>query len=170
MGSDSRLLDNVIRHAYRPAEHRVSMRLAFPCRGADLRAARTCERDVFGRRYGNTPAQLRAEYDPFDGDMSFGAVLLPDGRAAGAVRLLHGNPEALKTLQDAVHPPWSLPIEATRQAAGLDRVATWDVATFGVDAAGFGAGSRPVTLALLSVLFGAFRDNRVAAFVAIIDG
>jgi hypothetical protein len=145
------------------------VRLSFPCRGADLKAAQACEQIVFGRLYGNTPAQLRAEYGPFWSSTSFGAVLLPGGRAVGAVRLLRGGPSRLKTMQDAARPPWSLPIEAVCRNAGLDLATTWDVGTFGVDAERIGAGNRSATLALFSVMFGAFRDNGVASFVAVLD-
>lgn len=145
------------------------LRPCFPCTGADLAAARACEQVVFGRQYGNTPSELAAEYGPYESGCDFGAVLLPDGTAVGAVRLLRGGPAGLKTLQDATRSPWSLPIAATCDSAGLDPVAAWDIATFGVDRQRCGERSRSVTLALLSVLFGALRDNDVTAYVALLD-
>lgn len=132
-------------------------------------AARACELAVFGRRYGNTAAQLRAEYGPYEGTTSFGAVLSPDGRAAGAVRLLHGAPSELKTLRDAAGPPWDLPVGLACFTAGIDLDTTWDVATFGVDAEAAGGRNRTVTHALFAVMFSAFRDNGVTAFVAVLD-
>ena len=158
--------------AHAPAPSRpaaLDLRPCFPCAGSDLAAARACEQVVFGRQYGNTPAQLLAEYGPYEGGSAFGAVLLPDGTAVGAVRLLRGGPAGLKTLQDAAGSPWSLPPAATCDRAGLDPVAAWDIATFGVDRERCGPGSRPVTLALLSVLFGTFRDNGVPSYVALLD-
>lgn len=145
------------------------LRLCFPCSGPDEAAARDCERRVFGLRFGNSPAQLREEYGPFEDGTSFGAVLLPDGSATGAVRLLRDGPAGLKTLQDASRPPWSLPVGSTCRAAGLDQAAVWDVGTFGVDARAYGTGSHAVTLALLCLMFGAFRDNGVPSFLALMD-
>lgn len=146
-----------------------TLRLAFPCTGPDAAAARACEQRVFDRHFGNSPAQLEREYGPFEDGTSFGAVLLADGSAVGAVRLLRGGPAGLKTLQDAARHPWSLPVEQTRRGAGLDSATTWDVGTFGVDADGFGSGSHAVTRALLCLMFGAFRDNGVVSFVALMD-
>lgn len=160
------------------------LRVAFPCTGPDLRAALACEAVVFGRRYGNTAEQLEAEYGPYRDGSRFGAVLAPDGRALGAVRLLSGGPAGLKTLTDAAAPPWDVCVDAACAEAGLDPAATWDVATFAVDpdthtgtgtvngtgsSTGGSVGARPVTLALFAVMFGAFRDNGVSGFVAVLD-
>lgn len=152
-----------------PDEGPRPLRLAFPCTGPDAEAARACEQRVFARRFGNTPEQLELEYGPFEDGTSFGAVLLPDGRAVGAVRLLRGGPAGLKTMQDAARPPWCLTLEGTRRAAALDWATTWDVGTFGVDADTYGTGSHSVTRALLCLMFGAFRDNGVESFLALMD-
>jgi len=151
------------------ASEAADLRLSFPCSGNDLTAAEACEQRVFGRRYGNTEEQFRAEYGPYAAGTLFGAVLREDGRALGTVRVLRGGADGLKTLQDAAAPPWSLPVDAVCRSTGLDPESTWDVATFGVDTDGHGAGSRRVTLALLALLFAAMRDNAATSFVAILD-
>jgi hypothetical protein len=127
---------------------------------------------VFGRRFGNTPAELAAQYGPFEESTSFGAVLRADGTAVAAVRLLRPGRLGVKTLNDATAPPWSvaprLIDEVVGGAAGLGARHTWDVASFGVDSAAVGADRRAV-IVLLTVMFGAFRDNAVTSFVAMLD-
>jgi hypothetical protein len=144
------------------------LRPSFPCAGADLQAARDCELTVFGRRFGNTAAELASEYLPYDDSTSFGAVFLPDGTAVAATRLIRPGRNGLKSLNDAAGAPWLLPVAATCDAAGIDPDRTWDVGTFGVDSVAAGS-RRGTTHALWSVMLGAFRDNEVATFVAILD-
>lgn len=145
------------------------LRPCFPCRGADLVAARRCESVVFERRFGNTADQLAAEYDAFQASTSFGAVLREDGAAVGSVRLIRPDGERpVKTLADACRPPWSLSDRVIGRLTAGEAGETWDVATFAVDAAAAGP-DRRVTMALLSVMFGAFRDNGVGGFVAMLD-
>jgi hypothetical protein len=151
---------------------RPPLRGRFPCTGADLAAARACEESVFARRFGNDAAELAAAYGPFEPWTAFGAVLRPDGTAVGSVRLLRGGPDSrLKTLVDAGGPPWGLAAPGVHAALGGEdvvRAHTWDVATFAVDRNAAGADPR-VAVALLSVMFGAFRDNDVRVFVAMLD-
>jgi hypothetical protein len=154
--------------ASEPRNHGMALRPCFPCTGADLAAARDCEQVVFARRFGNSASDLADAYGAYQRRTSFGAVLAPDGTAVAAVRLLRDGPWGLKSLNDAAEPPWGLPVPASCRAAGINPSRTWDVATFGVDAARVGS-SRQATLALLSVFFGALRDNAVATFVAILD-
>jgi hypothetical protein len=144
------------------------LRPSFPCTDADLRAARTCEQTVFGRSFGNSPAELQAAYRRYEGGTSFGGVFLPDGSAVGFVRLSRNGGVGLKSLNDAASRPWRLPTEATCQAVDIELARTWDVGSFGVDSLVVGA-TRETTMALWSVMFGAFRDNEVATFVAILD-
>jgi hypothetical protein len=146
----------------------MALRPSFPCAGADLAAARVCEQVVFGRRFGNSASDLADAYGAYQRHTDFGAVFAPDGTAVAAVRLLRDGPRGLKSLNDAAGPSWGLTVPTSCRAAGLDPARTWDVATFGVDAAMVGS-SRQATLALLSVLFGALRDNEVVSFVAILD-
>lgn len=123
---------------------------------------------MFAQRFGNSAGELETEYGPYESSTSFGAVFSPDGRAVGAIRLIRNGHRGLKSLNDAAEPPWELPVRATCRAADIDPARTWDVGTFGVDTGTVGS-SRQTTLALWSVLFGAFRDNQVATFVAILD-
>jgi hypothetical protein len=152
----------------RTAPSLAALRPSFPCTGADLEAARACELVVFGRRFGNSSAELEVEYGPYEPDTSFGAVFLPDGTAAGAIRLIRDGRHGLKSLNDAASAPWLLPVGPTCLIAAIDPTRTWDVGSFCVDSVIAGA-NRRATLALWSVLFGAFRDNEVATFVAILD-
>ena len=144
------------------------LRTSFPCTGDDLRSARACEQIVFGRTFGNTPVELRSEYGPYETSTNFGAVFTPDGAAVGAVRLMRLSGNGLKSLNDAASRPWRLPVSRTCRAASIDLTDTWDVGSFGVDSHARGA-TPEATFALWSVMFGAFRDNSVATFVAILD-
>jgi hypothetical protein len=146
----------------------VRLRGCYPCAGSDLVAARACETEVFGRRFGNTADQLGLEYGPYEPATTFGAVLRPDGIAVGAVRLIRPGPHPLKTVQDASGPPWNASAEDFERAAGVDPAHTWDVASFTVDSVAAGADPR-VVMALLSVMFEAFRDSSVTGFLAILD-
>ncbi len=143
------------------------LRACHPCAGRDLAAARTCEDVVLGARFGNTTHDLAREYGPYEPLTTFGAVLRPDGTAVGAVRLIRPGLHGVKTVRDASRPPWNTSAEVF-EAAGLDLEHTWDVASFAVDASVVRADPR-VAMALLSVMFGAFRDSSVAGFVAIMD-
>lgn len=144
------------------------LRPRFPCTGADLLAARACELSVFGRQFRNTSDELTMEYGPYESSTSFGAVFWPDGTAVGAIRLIRHGRRGLKSLNDAAALPWKLPVRATCRAVDIDPPMTWDVGSFVVDSLTVGS-SRQTTLALWSVLFGAFRDNQVESFVAILD-
>jgi hypothetical protein len=142
------------------------LRPSFPCVGADLTAARACEQVVFHRRFGNTAEEMAAEYGPYESTTAFGAVLGPDGTALGAVRLIRPGSAPVKTLLDAAGPPWSVSGQEIDDIVGGRH--TWDVASFGVDSVAAGA-DRRVAMLLLSVLFGAFRDNDVTGMVAMLD-
>jgi hypothetical protein len=144
------------------------LRASFPCTGDDLRSARACEQTVFGRAFGNTAVELRSEYGPYESATSFGAVFAPDGTAIAAVRLMRLSRNGLKSLNDAATRPWRLPVGATCRAASIDLAHTWDVGSFGVDSSAEEA-TPEATLALWSIMFGAFRDNSVSTFVAILD-
>jgi hypothetical protein len=152
----------------RKASPPAALRPSFPCTGADLQAARACELAVFGRRFGNSSADLEADYGPYECSTCFGGVFTADGAAVGAVRLIRNGPRGLKSLNDAARPPWRLPVRTTCRAADIDPARTWDVGSFGIDSVTAGS-SRQATIALFSVMFGAFRDNQVASFVAILD-
>lgn len=145
-----------------------TLRPSFPCTGQDLERARACERVVFARAFGDSPSDLDTAYGDYEDRTSFGAVFLADGRAVGAVRLARPGPRGLKSLNDAASAPWHLPARRTLQQVGIDPARTWDVGTFGVDSLAVRASSR-VTRALFAVMFGAFRDNAVASFVAVLD-
>jgi lambda repressor-like predicted transcriptional regulator len=123
---------------------------------------------VFGRRFGNTSAELAAQYGPYEESTSFGAVLRADGMAVAAVRLVRPGRLRVKTLKDAAAPPWSVAPRLIDEAVGVGAKDTWDVASFGVDSAAVGADRRVVNV-LLTVMFGAFRDNAVTSFVAMLD-
>jgi hypothetical protein len=82
--------------------------------------------------------------------------------------LIRNGEHGLKSLNDASASPWAMPVRSTCQAADINPERTWDVGSFAVDSVLRGPG-RQSTLALFSVLFGAFRDNEVESFVAIID-
>jgi hypothetical protein len=154
--------------ASKPTPGTIVLRPSFPCTGADLLAARACEQVVFGRRYGNDSAELAEQYGRYEDTTSFGGVFSPDGTAVGATRLIRDGEHGLKSLNDASASPWGLPMRSTCQAAHINPARTWDVGTFAVDSFTC-APNHEATLALFSVMFGAFRDNEVATFIAILD-
>lgn len=130
--------------------------------------ARACEQAVFGRRFGNTSEELAAEYAPHEDSTFFGAVFAPDGAAVGAVRLVGPGSRRVKTLLDASRPPWNVTDRLLEEVLVQGERHTWDVATFAVDAGTAGA-DRRIAPALLSVMFGALRENAATSFVAILD-
>jgi hypothetical protein len=82
--------------------------------------------------------------------------------------LIRNGEHGLKSLNDASATPWTMPVRSTCQAADINPERTWDVGSFVVDSVLRGPGSQS-TMALFSVMFGAFRDNEVKSFVAILD-
>jgi hypothetical protein len=109
-----------------------NLRLVFDARGEAAEAARRCESEVFGERFGNTPEQIAVEYGPYDAQSVWLAVLDGDGVAQAAGRLIRPGPAGLKTLNDLRRDPWRVdPVGAVRQA-GLDLGTTWESATFAV--------------------------------------
>ncbi|MGI8664826.1 MAG: hypothetical protein ACR2N4_02140 [Jatrophihabitans sp.] len=142
--------------------------LRFDPTGDLLAATRDCEAAVFLRAYGNTPEQLLDEYGPYESSSTFIALADADGEVVGAVRLIRPGPAGLKTLHDAGRPPWSVDVQRSTRAAGLDVARTWDVGTIGYRRGLKGAG-RLAGAALFHGLIQAVRANEVASAVMIID-
>lgn len=143
------------------------LRLVFDPTGDLLEATRECEADIFLQWYGNTRAQLAAEYDPYEQDSVY--VALADGAVVHAsVRLLAPGSVRPKVLDDLERPPWELDAERSAAAVGLDLSSTWEVATLGVRPASTRR-SPVLALALYHALVTAARVNRASAFIAILD-
>jgi GNAT superfamily N-acetyltransferase len=78
--------------------------------------------DVFLGAFGNTPELLRAEYAPLFPAMRHVVVLDSVTRTAvGSLILQEAAAEELKTVVDAAGPPWSMPVDATLGALGMER-------------------------------------------------
>ena len=78
--------------------------------------------DVFLGAFGNTPELLRAEYAPLFPSMRHVLVLDSATRTAVGSLILQAAPaEALKTVVDAAGEPWSMPVDRTLGALGLQR-------------------------------------------------
>ena len=144
------------------------LRLVFNPRGDLLTAARDCEADVFLRWYGNTRAQLAAEYGPYECDSVFVALVDEKGEALACARLLTGSSGSLKTIDDLNGAPWSLDGSRSAAAAGVHLPSTWEVATMGVRP-GVQHGHVRLAFALYHGIASTIRANRVSAIVAILD-
>ena len=78
--------------------------------------------DVFLGAFGNTADLLRAEYAPLFPAMTHVVVLDSVTRTAVGSLILQAAPaEELKTVVDAARPPWSMPVDRTLGALGLQR-------------------------------------------------
>jgi ribosomal protein S18 acetylase RimI-like enzyme len=78
--------------------------------------------DVFLGAFGNTPELLRAEYAPLFPAMRHVLVLDSATRTAvGSLILQEAPAQELKTVVDAAGPPWSMPVDRTLGALGLER-------------------------------------------------
>ena len=78
--------------------------------------------DVFLGAFGNTPELLRAEYAPLFPAMTHVVVLDAATRTAVGSLILQAAPaEELKTVVDAAGKPWSMPVDRTLGALGLQR-------------------------------------------------
>jgi hypothetical protein len=78
--------------------------------------------DVFLGAFGNTPELLRAEYAPLFPAMRHVLVLDSATRTAvGSLILQEAPAQELKTVADAAGPPWSMPVDRTLGALGLER-------------------------------------------------
>ena len=78
--------------------------------------------DVFLGAFGNTPDLLRAEYAPLFPAMRHVLVLDSATRTAvGSLILQEAPAEELKTVVDVAGPPWSMPVDRTLGALGMDR-------------------------------------------------
>ena len=121
-------------------------------------AVRACEAVIFEHWFGNTRAELDREYAPYD-DASVFLALSDGDETVGVVRLVGPSPAGLKTLHDAVRPPWSLDV------SGVDPQ-TWEVATMGILP---GRRNPLYALALYHGLAATGRANHVRHMVAILD-
>jgi ribosomal protein S18 acetylase RimI-like enzyme len=78
--------------------------------------------DVFLGSFRNTPDLLRAEYAPLFPAMTHVVVLDSATRSAvGSLILQEAPAEELKTVVDAAGEPWSMPVDRTLGALGLQR-------------------------------------------------
>lgn len=146
----------------------LPLRMAFDVDGALREAALVCEAAVFHAAYGNTRAELEAEYGAYDADSVFLVVAAGDD-VVGAVRLLPpGGAAGLKTLVELEREPWHVDGARSAAAAGLDPATTWEVATLGVrrDA---GVPTSLVAAALYHGLITVCRANGMSAYVAVLD-
>jgi ribosomal protein S18 acetylase RimI-like enzyme len=100
---------------------RFSVHLAGPDDAGALLSLQVAA-EVFLGAFGNTPEVLRAEYAPLFPAMTHVVVLDRTTRTAvGSLILQAAQAEDLKTVVDAARPPWSMPVDATLGALGLQR-------------------------------------------------
>lgn len=132
--------------------------------GDDPRAelGRWVERQVFGEVFGDSAELLAAEYGPYE-EASAWFVVLDHARRvpAGALRLIVGPPEALKSWRD-LRSHWGITPDGV--------VPDWDIATLAVQREYQGAArSGPVSLALVQGMATTFRACRCDVAVTILD-
>jgi hypothetical protein len=108
------------------------LRLVFDPSGELLEAARACEADVFLSTFGNSLAELHAEYGPYEDASVFMALADPDDNVMAVCRVITPSDAGLKTLNDAGRAPWLIDGVRAARAAGVDPASTWDIATIGV--------------------------------------
>jgi hypothetical protein len=146
----------------------AELRLVFDVRGDLLEAAKACERDVFDAAYGNSPAELEAEYGPYDDASVFMALVDSAGRAHGACRVITWGARGLKTLNDLGREPWGVDGMRSARAAGIDPVTSWDIATLGVRSE-LGRAGVMAAAALYHALVSGGRANGVTTMLTIVD-
>jgi ribosomal protein S18 acetylase RimI-like enzyme len=113
-----RLVDDLLADA---GTRRFSVHLAGPDDAAALLSLQVAA-DVFLDAFGNTADLLRREYAPLLPSMAHLLVLDRMTQAPVGSLILQAAPaEELKTVVDAARPPWSLPVERTLGALGLQR-------------------------------------------------
>lgn len=96
-------------------------------------AARQCELDVLGGRYGDTAELLAEAYGAYEDRTVFVALEHLEDGVVGFVRLIApGGSTLIKTLADIEKPPWQVDGRAVADEAGLELSATWDIATIGL--------------------------------------
>ena len=113
-----------------PGERRY--KLVFCPQGDLLDGARGCEAAVFRETYGNTEAELAAEYGPYEPATRFIALTDGDSDVIGACRLIVPSAAGLKTVNDVGRAPWNIDGERAVRAVGADISSAWDVATIAV--------------------------------------
>ena len=113
-----RLVDDLLADG---GDRRFQVHLAGPDDVAALLSLQVAA-DVFLGAFGNTPELLRAEYAPLFPAMRHVLVLDAETRTAvGSMILQEAPAEELKTVVDAAGPPWSMPVDRTLGALGLQR-------------------------------------------------
>ena len=113
-----RLVDDLLADG---GTRRFRVHLAGPDDAASLLSLQVAA-DVFLGAFGNTPDLLRAEYAPLLPSMTHVVVLDSATRTAVGSLILQAAPaEELKTVVDAALPPWSMPVDRTLAALGLQR-------------------------------------------------
>ena len=142
--------------------------LHFDVKGSLLESARQCEEEVFLRSYGNTRAQLDAEYGAYDDQSVFLAVADESEFVYGAMRLIAPGAAGLKTLNDLYREPWGIDGNRAARAAGVDPDTAWDVATVGVRNE-FRGQRFMVSMALYHGMFQTALANGVASGTAVLD-
>ena len=113
-----RLVDDLLGNG---GDRRFSVHVAGPDDAAALLSLQVAA-DVFLDAFGNTPELLRREYAHLLPVMTHLVVLDRSTRTAVGSLILQMSPaEELKTVVDAARPPWSMPVDRTLGALGLQR-------------------------------------------------
>lgn len=129
---------------------------------------RALESAVFGEFFGNTAAQLQAEYGKYEPASIFlgcwdGAALL------GCMRVTRVGTGSSKTLDDLAGPPWSVDVAETLAAARVNTLLTCDIATLSISpAARRGNGGRAADH-LFAALFAWSRGAGIRYWTALLD-
>ncbi len=144
----------------------------FPAADNAARLARRVEREVFFEYFGNTAADLEAEYGPYDPASLFFCVLDHRRRLpVGVMRVIRPSPRGFKTLHD-IERVWGKPLHRMleEKKVPLETSRLWDVATLAVGAEYRGAATNGlISLALYQALCTLVARNDIRWVVAVFD-
>jgi hypothetical protein len=134
--------------------------------------ARSVEREVFEKYFGNTSEQMLEEYGPYeDQSVFFLSIDQELGQPAGVLRVIENGPAGLKTLNDLENAPAEVPrisaldVQSYHDIESFDDC--WDVGTVAV--------RKPyrsdtlTSVQLYRALYVSALDQNIEHFVSIID-
>lgn len=143
-----------------------------PGQSASSAGGRKVEEEVFFEAFGNTPALLKSEYDPYEHLTTFVTVYDHEKQQpAAASRVLIGNPHELKSVHDVTKEPWNQDLDSLLSIDLLNGAPlALDVATLAVSAPYRGGRtSGTVTMALYHGVLRYAKALQIDPLVAVFD-
>lgn len=87
------------------------------------------EAEIFGKWFGNSPADLEEAYGPYSANTKFIGCWSDSGQVLACMRVIDGRRGSVKTLDDLAGPPWKQVPQLVTRVAGVDPALTFDIAT-----------------------------------------